>query len=123
MTITAVTLSGTIVDRLRRASSLAGFAGLAGLATACAAELVDPSHSKVWSTANSNDGYASCPSDTTVTGGGFELKDRRPAVGHVPIVAASTPDGNGWKVVCTNPDGTASNGCRAWALCASVLAR
>ena len=60
----------------------------------------------MWSTANSNDGYASCPADTTVTGGGFEMKDKSLAPGHVPVVVASRPEGNGWRVVCADSSGS-----------------
>ncbi len=77
--------------------------------------------SRVWSTANSNDGYASCPAETTVTGGGFEMKDTNLGPGRVPVVVANRPEGNGWRVVCVDASGTTA--CRAWALCASVLGR
>ena len=44
--------------------------------------------SRVWSTANSQDGYAKCPQGTTVTGGGFEIKEADLTAGHVPLVTA-----------------------------------
>lgn len=88
----------------------------------CMAQSGVPLHSKVWSSANSDDGYASCPRDTTVTGGGFEMSEM--SLGHLPLVIASRPEGNGWRVVCDDPvTGQRSAGCRAWALCASVLQR
>ena len=79
--------------------------------------------SRVWSTANSQDGYAACPQGTTVTGGGFEMKESDKAAGHVPLIIASKPDGNGWRVVCEDATGKWVAACRAWAVCASVLAR
>lgn len=88
---------------------------------ACAAQNAERD-SRVWSTANSNDGLAACPSDTTVTGGGFEIKESDRAAGRVPLVLASKPEGNGWRVVCVDPGGATSAACRAWAVCASVLA-
>ncbi len=88
----------------------------------CVTQPATPLHSKVWSSANSDDGYASCPRDTTVTGGGFEMSEM--ALGHLPLVIASRPEGNGWRVVCDDPvTGQRSTSCRAWALCASVLQR
>jgi hypothetical protein len=94
----------------------------ATLLAACYVETVPPSESRVWSTANSQDGYAACPSGTVVTGGGFEMKETDRTAGHVPLVVASRPDGNGWRVICTDPEGKWSPACRAWAVCASVLA-
>ncbi len=79
--------------------------------------------SRVWSTANSQDGYAKCPDGTTVTGGGFEIKENDLAAGRVPLVVASRPDGNGWRVQCEDASGKWVAACRAWAVCASVLAR
>ena len=59
-----------------------------------------------------------------MTGGGFELKDKPARPIRVPIVVASRPDGNGWRVVCDDETtGEPSTACRAWALCASVLSR
>ncbi len=89
----------------------------------CATELAGPTQSRVWSTANSNDGYAACPRDTTVTGGGFEMKQTDVAAGHVPLVIASRPENNGWRVMCVDPTWQPTTACRSWAVCASVLAR
>jgi hypothetical protein len=80
------------------------------------------SESRVWSTANSQDGFAACPGGTTVTGGGFEMKEEDRAAGHVPLVVASRPEKNGWRVICTDAEGKWTTACRAWAVCASVLA-
>lgn len=90
---------------------------------ACGAQSVERGDSRVWSTASSNDGLAACPSSTTVTGGGFEIKESDRAAGRVPLVLASRPEGNGWRVICVDPGGATSPACRAWAVCASVLAR
>ena len=79
--------------------------------------------SRVWTVANSNDGFATCPPDTAVTGGGFEIKEQDRAAGRVPLVIASKPEANGWRVVCVDADGRTTKACRAWATCASVLAR
>jgi hypothetical protein len=97
-------------------------AGIA--ASACgASEAVGPRESRVWSQANSQDGYAACPAGTTVTGGGFEMQEKSLSSGHVPLVTASRPEANGWRVVCADASGRASSECRAWVTCASVLAR
>jgi hypothetical protein len=110
--------------RPRLSAALCPFVLVASLApVACAPEAAAPTQSKVWSTANSNDGYAACPQDTTVTGGGFEMKDKSIQSGHVPLLVASRPEGNGWRVVCDDATGTHSTECRAYAVCASVLAR
>jgi hypothetical protein len=91
---------------------------------AACAPAIPPSHDeRVWSTANSNDGLAGCPGDTVVTGGGFEIKDQDRAAGRVPLVVASKPEGNGWRVVCVDASGASTMACRAWATCASVLSR
>ena len=95
-------------------------AALAWGAAACA-EAVTPPQAKVWSTAHSNDGFASCPDGTTVTGGGFEMKEKAVSPASVPVVIANRPEANGWRVICVDASG--SNACRAWAVCASVLAR
>jgi hypothetical protein len=92
------------------------------LCTLGCAETVPPSQAKVWSTANSNNGYAACPADMTVTGGGFDLKSIAVTPGTPPpVVLASRPEANGWRVICADANGTSA--CRAWAVCASVLAR
>jgi hypothetical protein len=98
-----------------------GIVAFMSLATGCATtQAGDP---RVWTTGNSNDGYATCPSTTAVTGGGFEIKEEDRAAGRVPLVVASKPEGNGWRVVCVDADGRTTKACRAWATCASVLAR
>ena len=102
---------------------IAGACLLTGLGCGAPQEGFRSESSRVWSSANSQDGYAACPQGTTVTGGGFEMKESDMAAGHVPLVTASKPDGNGWRVVCEDATGKWVTACRAWAVCASVLAR
>jgi hypothetical protein len=96
---------------------------LALLPFAACYEATPAAGSRVWSEANSQEGYAACPRDTTVTGGGYEFKENELAQGHIPLVIASRPEGNGWRVICVDANHQLSLACRAWALCASVLAR
>ena len=107
---------------MRRAIVGACIATIAPFAAACAPP-ASPGDSRVWTVANSNDGFATCPADTAVTGGGFEIKEQDRAAGRVPLVIASKPEANGWRVVCVDADGRTTKACRAWATCASVLAR
>ncbi len=76
---------------------------------------------KVWSSSSSADGFANCPGGTVVVGGGHEIAESMQAPGKMPIVVASRPYGNGWRVTCTDDRGVATAGCKAWAVCASVL--
>jgi hypothetical protein len=109
---------------VRRSFSLSLFtAGLLSCAGCMGTMETSHGESRVWSTANSQDGYAKCPQGTTVTGGGFEIKESDLAAGHVPLVTASKPDGNGWRVMCEDATGKWVAACRSWAVCASVLAR
>ena len=109
-------MSGRAVAWVTRASAVLARAG-------CASQDAMHPEGRVWSAANSQDGYAACPQGTTVTGGGFEMKEADMAAGRVPLVTASKPDGNGWRVVCEDTTGKWVTACRAWAVCASVLAR
>jgi hypothetical protein len=102
-------------------SSWIGAVVLAALAAGCGT--VEAGDSRVWTSANSNDGLATCPPTTAVTGGGFEIKEGDRAAGRVPLVIASKPEANGWRVICVDADGRTTKACRAWATCASVLAR
>ena len=86
---------------------------------ACATER--PPEARVWSASSSADGYAGCPSNTTVVGGGHEIVEAFQSPGRIPIVVASKPHGNGWRVICTDAQGVPSAGCKAWSVCASVL--
>jgi hypothetical protein len=76
---------------------------------------------RVWSTASSSDGTSECPKGTTVTGGGYTMAPDIQALADVRVVS-SAPDGNGWKVVCIDGKSQPIKGCRAFAVCASVLA-
>ncbi len=76
---------------------------------------------KVWSSSSSSDGFAGCPSNTTVVGGGFEMTEALQAPGKIPHVVVNQPYGNGWRVVCADSQGVLVSGCKAWAVCATVL--
>jgi hypothetical protein len=80
-----------------------------------------PPEAKVWSSSSSSDGFAGCPSGTSVVGGGFEMVDAVQVPGKLPHVVASKPYGNGWRVTCTDDTGAPTSGCRAWVVCASIL--
>lgn len=77
--------------------------------------------SKVWSSSSSSDGFAACPGDTSVVGGGFEIAESAQAPGHTVRVVASRPHGNGWRVECVDERGVLTAGCKAWVVCATVL--
>jgi hypothetical protein len=104
---------------LRALRVLGGLAPLLLLAS-CLASGPTP-EAKVWSSSSSSDGFAGCPSNTTVVGGGFEMTEALQAPGKVPHVVVSQPYGNGWRVVCADDRGVLVSGCKAWAVCATVL--
>jgi hypothetical protein len=93
---------------------------LATLALVSCASTTTPD-AKVWSSSSSSDGFAGCPSNTTVVGGGFEMTEALQSPGKVPHVVVSQPYGNGWRVVCADNQGVLVSGCKAWAVCATVL--
>lgn len=99
-------------------ATLALATALALLACAPPASNGDP---KVWSSSSSADGFASCPAETVVVGGGHEIAESLQVPGKMPVVVSSRPHGNGWRVTCTDEKGVATAGCKAWAVCASVL--
>jgi hypothetical protein len=103
--------------------ALAGVVGVVGSSTVACAPAASPSEARVWTTANSNDGLATCPPGTAVTGGGYEIKEEDRVAGRVPLVVASRPEANGWRVICLDADGRTTKACRSWATCASVLSR
>jgi hypothetical protein len=88
----------------------------AGVAAACGNP---PPPSKMASTMASADQTASCPKDTTVVGGGYEIKPegRR---GKVPIVVVNRPTETGWMVQCVDAEGQPSAACKAYVLCATL---
>ncbi|MCS6900403.1 MAG: hypothetical protein RMJ98_11190 [Myxococcales bacterium] len=79
------------------------------------------SEARVWSTSSSSDGFASCPADTSVVGGGFEIGEGALGPGREVRVIASRPHGNGWRVDCVDERGVLTTGCKAWVVCATVL--
>ncbi len=89
-----------------------------GATSACVSE--PRGHARVWSEAISADGFSECSKGTTITGGGYFMSDELRASGDARVVS-NAPEGNGWRVVCTNAKGETLKGCRAHALCASVL--
>ncbi len=93
--------------------------GAVVLAIGCASTA--PQEARVWSSSSSSDGFASCPSNTVVVGGGHEIVEANQVPGKIPSVVASRPYGNGWRVVCTDERGAPVPGCKAWVVCASVL--
>ena len=102
-----------------------GVTALALLALAsggCTGGAATPSSdARVWSSASSNDGFAPCPENTSVVGGGFEMSEGAIGPGHVLRVISSKPHGNGWQVDCVDERGVLVAGCKAWAVCATVL--
>jgi hypothetical protein len=88
---------------------------------ACTPPATPGSDAKVWSSSSSSDGFANCPNDTSVVGGGFEMTDGALAPGRTIRVIASRPQANGWRVDCVDERGVLTAGCKAWVLCATVL--
>ncbi len=86
---------------------------------ACAAS--PPPEVRVWSSSSSSDGFASCPDNTSVVGGGFEVADSALGPGKAIQVTASRPHANGWRVDCVDERGVLTAGCKAWVVCATVL--
>jgi hypothetical protein len=73
------------------------------------------------STMTSSDQIASCPSGSSVVGGGYEISPGARVPNRLPIVVASRPTETGWMVVCLDPDGKPSGACKAFVVCATVL--
>jgi hypothetical protein len=69
----------------------------------------------------SADQTATCPADSTVVGGGYEVAQDARVPNKIPIVVVNRPTEHGWIVVCVNPDGQPSGSCKAYVLCATVL--
>lgn len=89
--------------------------------TGCTEPVTPASEAKVWSSSSSNDGFANCPNDTSVVGGGFEIAENAQGPGRSIRVIASHPQGNGWQVDCVDEKGVLTAGCKAWVVCATVL--
>lgn len=76
---------------------------------------------KVQTSLSSKDGYAECPSNTTVVGGGYEIEDAYQMPDRMPVVVKNQPYANGWRVMCTDSKGIVIPACKAWVVCATVL--
>lgn len=72
------------------------------------------------SSASSSEGFASCPKDTAVVGGGYEIDATARTSGKPPTVVVNRPTENGWRVECVDADGKTVVGCRAFVTCATV---
>jgi hypothetical protein len=103
--------------RRETAGRVCFLAGCVLALTAC----VEPPPPKMSSTMASNDQTASCPSDATAVGGGYEIRPAARLPGRIPVVVANRPTENGWLVQCVEPDGQPSGACKAFVLCATVL--
>jgi hypothetical protein len=79
------------------------------------------SEARVWSSSSSSDGFANCPNNTSVVGGGFEIAESAQGPNRTVHVIASHPHGNGWRVDCVDEKGVLTAGCKAWVVCATVL--
>lgn len=80
-----------------------------------------PPPPKMSSSSSSSEGFASCPRDSTVVGGGYEFEARVRTAGRLPIVVTNRPTETGWKVECVDAEGKTVSGCKAFVLCATVL--
>ena len=87
--------------------------------TACTPDRGPPP--KMASSSASSEGFASCPRDSTVVGGGYEIEPAARVSGRPPTVVVNRPTETGWKVECVDPEGKTVKGCRAFVLCASIL--
>jgi hypothetical protein len=94
---------------------------IAATLVACSTPQQQSGEARVWSSSSSADGFAGCPSGTTVVGGGYEIAEAYQVPGKIPVVVGSKPYGNGWRVMCSDERGAPSPGCKAWVVCASVL--
>jgi hypothetical protein len=99
-------------------ATLLALVGLALATAACQGPIPPP---RMSSSSSSNEGFATCPSGSTVVGGGYEIDPKLRASGRPPTVVASRPTESGWKVECVDAEGKTVAGCRAFVLCASVL--
>jgi hypothetical protein len=89
-----------------------------GLLSACGKQAPPP---KVSSSMASSGQVATCPSDSTVVGGGYEIAQGARTAGKIPIVVVNRPTETGWIVQCIDPDGQPSGACKAYVLCANIL--
>jgi hypothetical protein len=68
----------------------------------------------------SSDQLATCPQDSTVVGGGYEIAQEARAAGKIPIVVVNRPTETGWIVQCIDSNGQPSAACKAYVVCAHV---
>lgn len=80
-----------------------------------------PPPAKMSSTLAAQDTFAPCPSEATVVGGGYEIAPEARVAGKLPLVVASRPTENGWRVECVDSEGKPTAGCKAFVVCATVL--
>ena len=73
------------------------------------------------STMASSETLATCPTESTVVGGGYEIAPTARVAGKIPVVVTNRPTENGWKVECVEADGKTSTSCKAFVICATVL--
>ena len=92
--------------------------GLAITTAACQQPIPPP---RMSSSSSSNEGFATCPSGSSVVGGGYEIEPKLRTGGRLPTVVSSRPTESGWKVECVDAEGKTVAGCRAFVLCAAVL--
>lgn len=72
------------------------------------------------SSASSSEGFATCPKDTAVVGGGYEIDPAARVANKTITVVANRPTENGWRVECVDAEGKTVSGCRAFVQCATI---
>ncbi len=102
-----------------RASLLSLFA--VSLFAGCAAPPIPATKAFTAAQSSSTNGFAECLEGTTVVGGGFEIDEAVLKAGKRRTVVSSHPWANGWRVQCVDENSAATDGCRAFVLCATVL--
>ncbi|MBX3230709.1 MAG: hypothetical protein KIT84_00720 [Labilithrix sp.] len=90
------------------------------LLAACASQ-APPRVVKMATTMSTSGQVATCPSDASVVGGGFEVPAAARTAGKVPTVVVSRPSENGWMVQCIDAAGQPSSECHAYVLCAIII--
>jgi hypothetical protein len=87
------------------------------LTTACE----PPPPPRMSSSSSASEGIATCPRNTSVVGGGYEIEPKARVAGKPPSVVSNHPTETGWKVECVDAEGKTVSGCRAYVLCATIL--
>ena len=80
-----------------------------------------PPPAKMSSTTASNDQFASCPAESSVVGGGYEISAAARTAGKIPMVVVNRPTESGWRVECVDEEGKTTASCKAFVVCATVL--